>query len=369
MSRLVDSFEPAPIGRETRMVSVARRALEKGARCERLTFDEAMSLETFFAPDGIYALMRAALHNRKRRFGTDATYVCNIQINPSNLCEGTCGFCRYAAKEGDTHAYVLTEEEILRRIERAVPSEVHIVGGMNRIWDFNRSLNLIREIRLRFPGLHIKGFTAVEIDYFARQSVLSSQTILQMFKDAGLCALPGGGAELFSQKIRETHCPNKLDAKGWLRIHQEAHRLGIITNATMLYGLGESFEERVSHLFQLRDAEDDTSGFSCFIPLPFQTDGRDGRSPPSSQESLGVIAAARLILDNFSHIKAYWPMIGIETAAAALSFGADDLDGTIEEERIAHAAGSMTPKALSKSKMEETIHLGGFRPVERAGVW
>jgi aminodeoxyfutalosine synthase len=345
-------------------------ALDKGQRCERLTVDEAMALESLFNPDGMYLLMRSALENRRRRFGEKATFVSNIQINPSNLCEGTCGFCRYRAKEGDAHAYVLSEQEIFERIDTASPAEVHIVGGMNRIWNFDRNLRLVRDIRTRFPFMHIKAFTAVEIDYFARTAGCSSIEILQSLKDAGLNALPGGGAELFSDRMRDNHCPSKLKATGWLRIHREAHELGIPTNATMLYGLGESFEERVRHLIMLRDLEDEAPGFSCFVPLPFQTDGaNEGSRSPSPQESLLVIALARLVLDNFSHIKAYWPMIGEETAAMALSFGADDLDGTIQEERIAHAAGSLTPKALTKSRMEETIRLGGFLPIERGGVW
>lgn len=345
-------------------------ALEKGAKCERLTFDEAMSLEPLLHPDGIYKLQRAAMENRRRRFGDLATYTANLQINPSNICEGSCAFCSYRADEGDAHGYVLDEAEIFSRIERAEPTEVHIVGGMNRIWDFQRNLKLIATIRSCFPQMHIKAFTAVEIDYFSRMTLQSSTEILQQLKEAGLNAMPGGGAELFSDAMRTKHCPTKLPPEGWLRIHKEAHFLGLTTNATMLYGLRESFSERVRHLLMLRDAEDASPGFSCFIPLPFQTDGTDGVSQtPSPMENLGVIALARLVLDNFSHIKAYWPMVGVETAALALSFGADDLDGTIGDERIAHAAGAPTPKLLSKTRMRETIKIGGFVPKERDGMF
>jgi aminodeoxyfutalosine synthase len=345
-------------------------ALEKGSAGERLRRDEGLALFSLFNREGIYQLGRAAEMNRNLRFENLATYVHNIQINPSNICEGTCGFCRYRAAEGDSHAYVLDEETIIKKIETLVPTEVHIVGGMNRIWPFERNLALIKEIRNRFPKIHIKAYTAVEIDYFSRKSALSRETVLLKLKAAGLNALPGGGAELFSQRMRKKYCPDKLSADGWLAIHKIAHRLGISTNSTMLYGLEEPKEALLDHMLRLRDAEDEAPGFSCFIPLPFQPGARENSlAGPSPIETLGVIAAARLILDNIRHIKAYWPMIGLETASAALSFGADDLDGTIGEERIAHAAGALTPKAMTQEKMEHTIRLGGYTPVERDGAF
>ena len=343
-------------------------ALAKGAARERISRGEALELARALTPEGVHRLGEAALVNRRARFGDRATYVFNLQINPSNICEGTCRFCRYSARQGDEHAYVLDEQEILGRIAQFEPTEVHIVGGINRVWDFRRSLELIREIRRRYPHIWIKAYTAVEMDWFARCEGVDTGGVLSQFREAGLDAMPGGGAELFSARMRTEHCPDKLDPAAWLDIHKEAHGLGLSTNATMLYGLSETPGERVEHLLALRDAQDATGGFACFIPLAYQP-GEDGawEDGPPPIENLAVIALARLVLDNFPHIKAYWPMIGLETAAAALSWGADDLDGTLGEERIAHAAGARTPGAVTRSRMHETIRLGGFRPVERTG--
>lgn len=343
-------------------------ALEKGAGGIRLDRDDALSLMGLINATDIFRLGNAAKQNREARHGDTATFVHNVQVNPSNICEGTCGFCRYRAGEGDAHAYVLDETDILSKIEALSPTEVHIVGGMNRVWPFERNLALLKTIRTRFPTMHIKAFTAVEIDYFARKSDLTVQDVLAKLKDAGLNALPGGGAELFSKKMRQAHCPDKLSAKKWIQVHTIAHQMRISTNGTMLYGLGESDEELVDHLLMLREAQDVALGFSCFIPLPFQPgEAADMLNSPPPMHTLGIIAMARLVLDNIPHIKAYWPMVGLETTSAALSFGADDLDGTIGEERIAHAAGAKTPKAMSREKMETTIRLGGYVPKERNG--
>jgi len=343
-------------------------ALSKGANGERLSRDEAAALARARRPDEIHALGEAALANRRARFGNRATYVFNLQINPSNICAGTCRFCRYSARPGDAHAYALDEAEILNRIERLQPTEVHVVGGMNAIWDYDRSLGLVREIRRRHPGMFIKAFTAVEIDWFARTAGKDARDVLLELVEAGLDGMPGGGAEIFSPRMRERLCPEKIDPAEWMRIHRIAHGLGIGTNATMLYGLGETPDERAEHLLALRDAQDATGGFACFIPLAYQPgENAAWEDAPPPIESLGVIALARLVLDNIPHVKAYWPMIGLETAAAGLSWGADDLDGTLGEERIAHAAGARSPKALTRRRMQETIRLGGFEPVERDG--
>ena len=350
------------------MKTLIRQALTKGGEGERLTRDEALALLELLSPRRLYELQCAALKNRDTRFGRRATFVSNLQINPSNICEGTCRFCRYAAKPGDADAYVMTDQEILERIAQARPTEVHIVGGMNREWPFERGEALVRSVRRQWPKMHIKAFTAVEIDYFARETGLDIAEVLRRLLDAGVDALPGGGAELFSARMRRTHCPSKLSPEGWVAIHRQAHGLGMTTNATMLYGLDETGEERVEHLLTLRAAQDASRGFSCFIPLPYQpgksADALDG---PSPFLDLGMVALARLVLDNIDHIKAYWPMTGLETAAAALSFGADDLDGTIGEERIAHAAGAPTPRAVTRERMTESIAAGGFEPAERDG--
>jgi aminodeoxyfutalosine synthase len=337
---------------------------------DRLGREELLAAAAARTPDEIHALGEAALADRRGRFGDTATYVCNLQVNPSNLCVGGCRFCDFSVRPGSGKGYVLDEEEIFAKVAETGPTEVHVVGGLNEEWDYRRSLELVRDLRSRWPELHIKAFTAVEIDWFARDGATSTARVLERFREAGLNALPGGGAEVFSDRIRAKYCPDKLDPAGWLRIHGEAHRLGLTSNATMLAGLGETPEERVDHLLALRDAQDESGGFSCFIPLAYQTGGRSRwERTLSATEILALIALARLALDNFPHVKAYWPMIGLETASAALSWGADDLDGTIGGERIAHAAGAKTPVALARDRMQETIRLGGFTPVERDGAF
>jgi len=344
------------------------KALEKGARGQRLSREEAFSLAGQITPDRLHALGRAALDNRRRRFGDKATYVFNLQINPANICGTGCTFCNYAASRNDPHAYVLSEEEILARVAQLQPTEAHIVGGLNQVWPYERNLELVRRLRRSYPDLHIKAFTAVEIAYFAKTSRKSESQIMEELKAAGLDAMPGGGAEIFSDRLYRKHWKNKIGPKEWIRIHQQAHGMGIPTNATMLFGFGDTWSERVEHLLILRDAQDSSKGFAYFIPLPFQPgQGRFDTHGPSALEILAVLAISRLVLDNIDHLKSYWPMTGLETAAAGLSWGADDMDGTINEEKIAHLAGAMTPRGLARERMEETIQMAGFVPVERDG--
>lgn len=384
------------------------RALSKGAAGERLSGDEAYALVNAPTPEMIHELGYATLANRQTRYQDKATYIVNMHINPSNVCENHCLFCTYSANSKDDHAYSLSEDEIFRKVDRFAPTEVHIVGGLNHQWGYKRNLGLVRECRQRYPDLFIKGFTAVEIEYFARQEKMEPQMVLEELRSAGLNAMPGGGAEIFSDRMRQILFPEKIGAETWLHIHKTAHKLDLPTNATMLFGFGESLRDRVEHLLRLRDTQDETGGFVCFIPLAFQPTkekikssshwgqkmrrfvftnlqnsynklrlGREDwtflktvksikQSPPPI-ETLSLMGISRLILDNIPHIKAYWPMIGLETTATALSWGADDLDGTLVEEKIAHATGCQTPVSLTSKQMEETIRLGGFIPVERDG--
>ncbi len=346
------------------------QALEKGARCERLSREEAYGLAETITPDRLHRLGEAALANRQQRFGRQATYVFNLQINPTNVCGSGCTFCNYAASKNAAHAYVMEEPEIFAQVERLEPTEVHIVGGLNQIWPFERNLELVRSLRNRYPTLHIKSFTAVEIDYFAKTAGLSESTVLDQLKAAGMDAMPGGGAEIFSDRLYRQHWKNKTSPDGWVRIHQLAHSKGIPTNATMLFGFGDTWTERIEHLLILRQAQDQSEGFSCFIPLPFQPGaGNFIDNGPTPLETLSVLAISRLVLDNIPHLKSYWPMTGLETGAAGLSWGADDMDGTISEEKIAHLAGAATPVGMARAKMEESIHRAGFAPVERDGVF
>lgn len=346
------------------------QALEKGARAQRLNRAEASTLATAITPDRLHALGKAALANRRARFGEKATFVFNIQINPANICGAGCSFCNYAASAKDPHAYVLSEEEILTKVAALKPTEAHIVGGLNQVWPYERNLDLVRQLRRSHPELHIKAFTAVEIAYFAKTARKSQSRILEELIAAGINALTGGGAEIFSQRLYEQHWKNKIGPEEWLRIHQTAHNFGIPTNATMLFGFGDTWHERVEHMLKLRSAQDESKGFACFIPLAFQPgEGKFDTHGPTPLETLSVLAIARLVLDNIAHLKSYWPMTGVETAAAGLSWGADDMDGTISEEKIAHLAGAVTPKGMAREKMTETIRMAGFAPVERDGLF
>ncbi len=343
-------------------------ALEKGAHGQRLEADEARALAAVISPDRLHALGRAALANRRRRFGERATFVFNLQINPANICGAGCTFCNYAASRNDRHAYVMSEDEILAKVAQLQPTEAHIVGGLNQVWPYERNLALVRRLRAQYPGLHIKAYTAVEIAYFAKTARKSEAEVLAELKAAGVEALPGGGAEIFSERLWRRHWPNKVGPQEWVRIHQLAHGLGLTTNATMLFGFGDTWEERINHLLILRQAQDQSGGFACFIPLAFQPgEGNFIAHGPTPLETLTVVAIARLVLDNIPHLKSYWPMSGVETAAAGLSWGADDMDGTISEEKIAHLAGAPTPKGLARERMTETIRMAGFVPVERDG--
>ncbi len=344
------------------------KALDKGACRKRLTHEEACALAGDLTPDALHALGTAALANRRRRFGDRATYIFNLHINPANICAMGCSFCNYAAGPNAPHAYVLEESEILEKVRQLQPTEAHIVGGLNRVWPYERNLALVSELRQRFPDLYIKAYTAVEIDYFARTTGKNEREVLRELQRAGLDALPGGGAEIFSESLWRRHWRNKIGPADWLRIHRLAHGMGIPTNATMLFGFRETWEERIIHLLRLREVQDETGGFACFIPLAFQPgSGHFVEQGPTPLEILAVLAVSRLVLDNVPHLKSYWPMAGVETAAAGLSWGADDMDGTISEEKIAHLAGARTPVGLARERMIETITAAGFRPVERDG--
>jgi aminodeoxyfutalosine synthase len=349
-------------------IDIFEKALEKGARAERLSREEAFALAGQITPDRLHALGRAALANRRKRFGDRASFVFNLQINPANICGAGCSFCNYAASRNDPHAYVLSEEEILEQVAQLQPTEVHIVGGLNQVWPYERNLELVQQIRQSYPKLHIKCFTAVEIAYFAKTSRKTELQILKELIAAGMNALTGGGAEIFSERLHKLHWKGKIGSRQWLQIHQMAHGLGIPTNSTMLFGFGDTWRERVEHMLILRQAQEVSGKFITFIPLAFQPgQGRFDTHGPTPLETLAVLAISRLVLDNIEHLKSYWPMAGVETAAAGLSWGADDMDGTISEEKIAHLAGALTPKGLAREKMYETIQMAGFVPEERDG--
>lgn len=307
---------------------------------------------------------------RQKRHGKIAYYVYNQHLNYTNICKNRCRFCAYAVDREDKGAYTWSMEEIEKRLVDRIKepvNELHIVGGLNPALDFDYFINLLKTVKRVRPLAKIKAFTCVEIDYLSDISGLSIDETIRALKEAGLDMLPGGGAEVMSDRVRNELFPKKIDSRRWLEIMEAVHTSGLTSNATMLYGHMETMEERVDHLLALRSLQDRTHGFSAYIPLAFHSKNTKLSHLPATTavDDLKNIAVARLLLDNFDHIKAYWVMIGEKLAQVALSYGADDLDGTIIEERITHTAGARSPKGLAREEMERMIRSAGFVPVER----
>ena len=339
---------------------------DKLQRGERLTFADGLVL---FCTNDLISLGKMAATVQQRISGDVVYFVLNQKIEPSNICSLSCRFCNFSVREGEAGAYEMTVAEIIGRIAPDI-REVHITGSLHPHREWEYYLEMVRRIKKQFPWVDVKAFTAVEIDFFHKKFGIPVKEVLKQLKDAGLDTMPGGGAEVFSERIRRRLFPRKIGAKTWLDVHKIAHRLGIPTNATLLYGHIETYEERLTHMIRLREAQDETGGFLAFIPLAFQP-GRTGIKPrnefTSAIDDLKTIAVSRLMLDNFPHIKAYWVMLTEEAAAAALNFGADDLDGTVGGERIAHAAGAASPMSLTKDRLIKIITDAGKIPVERDG--
>jgi len=328
--------------------------------------------------DGIYiykthdliGLGQIAGHVRRSLHGNKAFYIYNQHLNYTNVCKNRCLFCAYARDRKEKGAYTWSiaeiEKRLLERIDEPV-NELHIVGGLNDALTFDYFIDLLKTVKKIRPTATIKAFTSVEIDYLSRLAGLSIEKTIQELKQAGLEMMPGGGAEILNSRIHEQLFPRKINHNRWLEIIRAVHKAGIKTNATMLYGHIETIEERVDHLITLRQLQDETHGFSAFIPLAFHSENTKLSHIPATTavDDLKNVAAARLMLDNFDHIKAYWVMIGEKLAQVALSFGADDLDGTIIEERITHMAGAKSALGLTKDQMENMITKAGFEPVER----
>lgn len=334
---------------------------------ERLTVDDARAL---YATSDLLGLGWMAKQVKEKRWGAKAFYVLNQKLEPTNVCVLSCKFCDFATKRGQPNAYEMTVEQMVQRCSGEGVREIHISGGMPPEWTLDNYVGLIRALHQAYPTVGIKAFTAVEIEWAARISKRSIEDVLRLFKDAGLTALPGGGAEVFSERVRKELFPFKIGADTWLKVHKTAHRLGIPSNATLLYGHIETPEECWHHLDLLRQAQDEAPGFMSFIPLAFQP-GATGLAveTPSIVEDLKMLAISRLFLDNFPHIKAYWITLGVETASTGLHFGADDIDGTIGEEKIMHAAGATSPSGLARERLEQLIREAGCEPVERDGLY
>ena len=339
---------------------------EKVRAGQRLSVEDGVRL---FESNDFIAAGRMADHVKRQKSGDEVYFVFNRQVNPTNLCVLSCTFCDFAAKPGDAHAYEMSMEEILGMLSDEI-TEVHIVGGHHPDWPFEHYEEILRAIHERYPSAQIKAFTAAELDYFEKRWKVPVAEALARFQAIGLKALPGGGAEVFSDRVRALLFPGKAGASRWLEIHRIAHNMGIRSNATMLFGHVESYEERVRHMALLRELQDETGGFQVFIPLEYQlSKTRLAERQASAIEDLKTIAVSRLMLDNFDHIKAYWIMMGEETAAMALNFGADDMDGTIGKELIAHAASATSPVGLARERLVRLIRDAGKVPVERNALY
>ncbi len=347
--------------------SELNRIRKKVEANSRLSFEEGMFLE-----DHADLLTLGELANlvRERKNGHFAYYNVNTHLNPTNVCIYRCTFCAFRADLRSPKGYVMSDEQILERAaeaDRRGATEMHIVGGLHHQLPYEWYLNVVRLIHENHPRLHLKAYTPVEWDWFSQLTKRSTRDILAEFKEAGLGSLPGGGAEIFHPEIRDQICEHKADAEAWIRIHREAHQMGLRSNATMLYGHIENAYHRIDHLCRLRELQDETEGFQTFIPLAFHPEntGLDYLSKPSILRDLRTMAISRLMLDNFHHIKAYWVMLGVPTAQLALSFGADDIDGTVVYEKIYHDAGSDSPQEMTVADLCRLIKEAGRIPVER----
>jgi aminodeoxyfutalosine synthase len=334
---------------------------------ERLSREDALRL---LRCTDILALGAMAAAEKRKRTADKVFFNVNCHVNLTNICVSRCAFCAFSCDTGAPQAYTMTVQEVVARVAAALPlgiTEVHMVSGLHPDKPFAWYRDMVAALKREFPAVHIKAFTPVEIQYFADISGLSVTAVLEQLIDAGLGSLPGGGAEVLSPRVRQALCPKKASAAQWLDIMRTAHCLGLKSNATLLWGHIETDEEIADHLLSLRDLQDETGGFQTFIPLPFHSanTGLTGRNRPTAFEQLRLFAAARLFLDNFDHIKAYWIMTGLKIAQLALLFGADDVDGTVVEERITHAAGAETAQGLTKAELVDSIRQAGMRPVQR----
>jgi aminodeoxyfutalosine synthase len=343
--------------------------------------DEADALACFSTPHVLH-LGRLADAVRKTLHGNVAYFNLNRHINPTNVCVYTynCKFCGFAALPGEDHAWEMSHEEVYRRAADQGGNEVtefHIVGGLHPTLRMSWYEEMLRGLEARFPRVHLKAFTAIEIGWFAKLEKLSIEEVLVRLRAAGLGSLPGGGAEIFHPEVREVICDGKLDAREWLEVHRVAHRLGIPSNCTMLYGHVERAEHKVDHLLRLRALQDESlaraaetgrgAAFNAFIPLAYHPENNylGLMYHTAGSDDLRTIATSRLVLDNVPHVKAYWVMITPKLAQVALRFGADDIDGTVVEERIYHMAGAETDQQLPRAELERVLRLAGFEPVER----
>lgn len=342
-----------------------RVKIENGAR-----ISDAEAVALFQCHDLLAIGDLAALANLRSN-GDKVYFNVNRHINYTNICVNRCTFCAFSREhEAAEGGYTLTLNDILERAAEARDAgatEIHMVGGLHPSLPFDFYLEILAALKADNPTLHIKAFTAVEIDYFAQLTGQSPAAVITELKAAGLDSMPGGGAEIFAAEVRKQICPEKISGERWLEVIEQVHQAGLKTNATMLFGHVESYADRVDHLARLRQLQDRTGGFQAFIPLAFQPDNTrvPGAKGVGGVDALKTLAISRIYLDNFRHIKAYWVMLGLKVAQVALAFGVNDIDGTVVEEKIGHDAGADSPQQLSKEQLVDLIRKAGRQPVER----
>jgi aminodeoxyfutalosine synthase len=349
--------------------------VEKVTAGQRISFDEGMVL---FHTHDLNTLSRLANLVRERKNGDKTYFVHSMRLEFTNICYVGCTFCAFAAHKNEERAWDYSVEDVVAHVrEKYEPGlvELHMSSGHHPTRPWSYYPEMVRALNANFPGLQVKAFTAAEIEHFSHLAKKPTLEILKELKDAGLVAMPGGGAEIFADRVRLQIANRKVDADGWLRIHREAHSLGIRTNATMLYGHIETLEERLDHMDRLRNLQDETHGFYGFIPLAFQPDANAlafnlGKTEfTTGLDDLRNLAVSRIYLDNFQHVKGYWVMISSDLVQVGLDWGVSDVDGTIIEEHIAHAAGATSPLGLSRQKMVDMIQKAGRIPVERDALY
>ena len=359
-----------PVAAEGRMELRDARLLpvrDKVRAGVRLTREDGLLL---FETLDLHGLGSLAGHVKTRLYGDRVFFVMNRYVNPTNVCVLSCAFCDFARKKGEAGAFESSIEDVLAMIKPGT-REAHIVGGHHPDWPFDYYERMIAAIHAARPETQIKAFTAAEVDFWWRRWKIEPREALERLKTAGLHSMPGGGAEIFSPRLQKLlNFTGKADADRWCQIHGIAHGLGIKTNATMLYGHVETMEERVDHLLRLREQQDRSGGFLTFIPLAYQVGDTKlvpRQTPPT--DDLRTIAASRLLLDNFPHIEAYWVMLGEATASLALHFGASDVNGTVEDEKIAHMAKAESPAGLAREQILRMIRDAGKTAVERDALY
>ncbi|MEP6769871.1 MAG: aminofutalosine synthase MqnE [Acidobacteriota bacterium] len=353
--------------RESDLAPIARKVFGG----ERLSFEDGIAL---FSTRDFLGLGRLANHVREERHGNVAYYNVNRYLNPTNLCWVDCALCAWAKKVNEPGGYEMGIGEVVEEAGKGYSeavTEFHIVGGLHPTWPFEYYTGLMRALKERYPAVHLKAWTMVELDWIARIGKKSIPDTIRELKAAGMDSCPGGGAEIFEKRVRDVICANKITGEEWLSIARECHLQGVRTNATMLYGSVESAEDRVDHLLRLRTLQDETGGFTGLIPLAFHPENTPLAHLPetSGQLDLRVIAVSRLLLDNIPHVKAYWIQIGTKLAQIALFFGADDLVGTVVDETITHAAGATTASGMTRADFERVIRESGREPFERDSVY